>query len=168
MFTKLNPDLILEGVNMALQKDVMPYLNSEKAAVTVVMIQAMVESVRRTIPVYLQTLVAEHTDMQATLRDVGRIVDETPGDAAARLRERATSLGAGQAFDAVPLTEEIMAAHEELTRALVDTVSDLDALATEGHEVAEQALQRVRMHLGPRAAHDFATMVVGAGMAGRG
>lgn len=168
MYTNPSPVDLLEGVLVALQTDILPSVNNEKAQVVTVMMQAVVQQVRQLIPVYLQTLATEHNQMVRVFRDMAAIIGESAGPEADRMRERGTTLGTKDTYEPMPAMEDVMAAHRALSEALVDSVRDLDVMATNGSEAAEQALQRMRAHLGPRGVTDFSTYVVGAGMAGRG
>ncbi len=168
MFTKPSAGDMLEGVVIALQKDVLPELGSQKAQVVVVMAQAILESVRQRIPVELQIMAMEHNEMTATLRDIAGILGESAGPEADRVRERAKTLGSRDDIAPIPAMDEVTAAYFELSSAVRDSLNDLDVLIREGNTAAEEALTRLRAHLGPRVVRDFTTHVVGAGMAGRG
>lgn len=168
MYTNPSPVDLLEGVIVALQQDILPSVNNEKAQVTTVMMQAVVQQVRQLIPVYLQNLAAEHDAMVRVFRDMAAIVGESAGPEADRMRQRGSTLGTQDQYAPIPALDEVMAAHRALSEALVDSVRDLDVMASNGSEAAEAALQRMRAHLGPRAFSDFSTYVVGEGMAGRG
>jgi ElaB/YqjD/DUF883 family membrane-anchored ribosome-binding protein len=168
MYTNPTPSDLLEGVIVALQSDVLPNVTTQKAAVSVVMMQSIIQQVRQMIPGYLQTLAREHNEMTETLRDMAALLGETPGPEAARVRERASAALSREPFATLPAQEEVMAAHRSLSQDLVACVRDLDIVIREGNASGEDALQRMRAHLGARLMNDFATMTVGAGMAGRG
>lgn len=168
MLTNPTPDKLLEGVIIALQQDILPNLTNEKAQVVAVMMQAVVQQVRQVMPNYLGSLAVEHNNMARVLTDIGAIIGESPGDAADRIRERGAAAANIEAIAPVPALDDVIGAHRALGNQLVDTMRDLDTLIRAGNEQAEAALQRMRAHLGPRAANDFMTYVVGAGMAGRG
>jgi hypothetical protein len=68
----------------------------------------------------------------------------------------------------MPSWAELSGVYNELSQALVETLTDLDTLIRAGNPAAEQALLRVREHLGPRTAREFGTYMVSAGMVGRG
>jgi len=168
MFKTPSHDDILEGVIVSLQTDVLPNLTSQAAQVTVVMMQAMLQMVRQLVPVAQQNFAREHNEMTACLRDMAKILGASAGPEAERMRERAKALGSRADFPVPPAYEELANAHSELSQGLVDSVRDLDILIREGNTAAEGAMARMRAHLGPRIANDFGTLVVGAGMAGRG
>jgi hypothetical protein len=168
VFTSPTTDDLIEGVIIALQQDILPECTSQKAQVSVVMAEATLQMVRRMIPVQLQYLCEEHNQMAALFREIGDLIGETPGPEADRIRELAQKFGARAEFPTVPPSEEVVAGHRDLTQGLVEVMRDLDALICQGSDAAEEALGRFRAHAGPRIARDFGTLVVGAGMAGRG
>ncbi|MGE5596383.1 MAG: hypothetical protein ACM3S1_10175 [Hyphomicrobiales bacterium] len=168
MYVSPSVDDVLEGVIAALQTDVLPECTSEKSQLTVVMAQAVLTMLRQMVPVQQQYMAQEHNEMAATHRDIAAIIGDTPGPEADRIRERAEKYGSRPDFPAIPPFEAIAEGHRELTQGLVDTVRDLDTLIRAGNPKAEEALLRFRAAMGPRIARDFGTMVIGAGMAGRG
>ncbi len=168
MYTSPSTDDLLEGVIIALERDIMPECTSQRAQVAVVMAQAVLQMARQMIPVQLQYMCEEHNQMAALFREIGELIGESPGPEADRLRELAAKYGSRPAFPVIPSTQEVVEGHKELTQGLVDAIRDLDVLIAQGNENARQALLRFRENFGPRVARDFATMVVGAGLAGRG
>ncbi len=168
MYTVPSPGDLIESVMISLMKDVMPELQSQKAQVAVMMMQAILQSTRQAIPVYQQIMAQEHNQMTATFRDMADAIGKSAGPEADRIRGRAKELGGRPDMPALPAYDELASSYRELSTALVDTLSDLDVLIREGNSAAEEALGRMRQHLGPRAMRDFTTYVVGVGMAGRG
>ncbi len=168
MYTNPTPSDILEGVIVALQNDVLPNVNTQKAAVATVMIQALVQQARQMIPAYLQTLALEHADMTGVLEDMAAALEGIDSPEADRVRARALEAANGPAFPIIPALTEVAAAHRALTAAMTENIRDLDAIITAGNPAGEAALTRMRVHLGPRLMNDFATMVVSAGAVGRG
>jgi hypothetical protein len=168
MYVTGGPDDLLEGVIIALQNDILPELTSQRAQVAAVMMQAVLQQVRQTIPAEQQIMALEHNEIAATYRDMAAILGTTAGPEADRIRALATTLGA-HADIPVPLPyNDIRATYNEMSHGLVDTVRDLDVLIREGSGAAEDALLRMRVTMGARIARDFSTMFLGAGMAGRG
>ena len=90
------------------------------------------------------------------------------GDAADRVRERAATLGTRAELPAPFDRDAAFTAHDELGRAIEATFYDLDELQRAGIGSADEALQVVRAHLGPRFVRDAETVVVGEGFVGRG
>lgn len=168
MYSRPSIDDVLDAVSISLVNDVMPNLTSEKAQTAVVMMQGLLQQAKQVVHVEQQMMAAEHNEMTATLRDVGAIVGESAGEEAERIRARAQELGNLPDIAPLPAWEDLNSAYFTLSKALVDTLYDLDALVRAGNSAGEQALLRLREHLGPRTAREFATYTVGAGMAGRG
>jgi hypothetical protein len=161
-------DQILEGVILAIDDEIFPALNNPKAYATAQMMQSLLQSVRQTLPVIDDQLVEEHNEMIRTLRDTAVALGDVGGDAADRVRERAAALGARAELPAPFDRDAAFTAHDELGRAIEATFYDLDELQRAGIGSANEALQVVRAHLGPRFVRDAATVVVGEGFVGRG
>lgn len=168
MYNRPSIDDLLDAVSISLQNDILPELASEKAQLAVVLAQSMLQQVKQIVPVQQQLMVLEHNEMVAAFRDIGAIVGETPGPEADRIRARARDLGTLPELAPLPGFAELQATYLRLSEEVVATLDDLDALIRRGEAAAGQALLRLREHLGPRTAREFATYTVGAGMAGRG
>ncbi|MBI2767220.1 MAG: hypothetical protein HYX53_15090 [Chloroflexi bacterium] len=168
MYTTPSPDELIEGVIVSLANDVMPAVTNAKAQATVAMAQAVLQQVRQTLPIYHQYLADEHNGMTRVFREVAALIGEAPGQAADAIRARARTLGARADYPEVVDPAALMAAHKACSQGLVDTLRDLDTLQRAGSTGAGHALATVRGHLGPRYARDAATLIVGAGMVGRG
>ena len=85
------------------------------------------------------------------------------GAEAHRIRERANSLGGREPFP-TPIDPAVVADGSKLlNQGILDTMRDLDVLQRAGVKEADEALDIVRTHLGPRYARDCATLLVGAG-----
>jgi hypothetical protein len=168
MNTSPSIDQMLEGVLISLSTDILPNVVNPKAAATAQMMQSIIQGVRQLLPVYDRYLAEEHNQMMEVLRGVAGVVDGSSGDAADRIRERASTLGQGDEIP-IPLDREtVMAAHRELGFALQATMIDLDELQRAGHTGADAGLELIRGHLGPRIARDTQTFLVGDALLGRG
>ena len=161
-------DQMLAGVLLAIDDEILPALNNPKAQATAQMMQSLIQGVRQMLPVIDEQLVDEHNDMIRTLRDTAAALGEATGEPAERVRERAATFGAWAGLPAPPDADVVMAAHTELGRAIEATFLDLDELQRAGVASADDAVQVVRAHLGPRYVRDAQTIVVGEGMLGRG
>ncbi|MEX0781059.1 MAG: hypothetical protein WD557_00295 [Dehalococcoidia bacterium] len=168
MYTKPTIDHFLDAVSVCLANDIMPDLQGEKAQVSLAMAQQLLQCAKQIAHVEQQIMAAEHNEMAAMFRDVGAIVGESAGPEADRIRARSQGLGGKDDIPALPAWEELSAAYTELSEGIISTLDDLDALITAGNPAANEALQRVRTHLGARTAREFGTYIVGAGMVGRG
>jgi hypothetical protein len=168
MMTNPTVDDLLEGFIVALQNEIMPFVDSPKAQAMCQMLQSLIQEVRQVLPVYDTYIADEHNDMTKVLRDVATALGSVNGPEADRIRHRAATLGA-KADVPTPLDQEpIRAAHRELSFALQDCMTDLDVLQRAGHPEGDTALQVIRGHLMGRIVRDTQTITVGAGMAGRG
>jgi hypothetical protein len=161
-------DQMLAGVLLAIDDEILPALNNPKAYTTAQMMQSLIQGVRQMLPVIEERLVEEHNDMTRTLRDTAAALGEATGEPAHRVRERAATFGAWADLPAPPDADVVMAAHTELGRAIEATFFDLDELQRAGVASADDAVQVVRAHLGPRYVRDAQTIMVGEGMLGRG
>lgn len=168
MYTQPTIGDLIEGVIISLNKDVMPNLTTQKAAVAVQVIQGVLVNVAQRAAMEMPTMVAEHNEMVALYRELPELLRDTPGPAADRIRTRSQDLATREELPQIPSPEQVQAAYRELSEGLVQTIDDLDVLITEGREEAEVALRRLREHTGPRAAREFQANVAGAGMVGRG
>lgn len=168
MNTSPSADDTLAGVIMAIDDEILPALTNPKAQATAVMIQSLLQGLRQTLPVHDRFIVDEHNAMTTTLCETAAMLGDAHGLAADRIRDRATSLGS-RADLPVPADPMIArAAHRELGYALEATMIDLDELQRAGVTSADDALQVVRGHFGPRFVRDVATSCVGEGFVGRG
>jgi len=159
---------MLEGVLISISCDIIPNLVNPKAHASAQMMQSIIQGIRQLLPVYDQYVAEEHNQMMEVLRNVAGAIDGSSGDAADRIRERATTLGAGDEVP-IPLDREVvMATHRELGLALQATMIDLDELQRAGDADADAGLEIVRGHMGPRLVRDVQTFLVGDALLGRG
>lgn len=168
MNTQPSIDQMLEGVLISISTDIIPNVVNPKAHASAQMMQSIIQGIRQLLPVYDQYLAEEHNEMMDVLRNVAERLDGTPGEAADRIRERATTLGTGEEVP-IPLDRDaVIAAHRELGTALQATMIDLDELQRGGNADADAGLEAVRSHLGPRLVRDVQTFLVGDALLGRG
>ena len=161
-------DDLLEGFIIALNNEIMPFLNNPKAVATAAMMQSLLQEIRQVLPVFDRTIAEEHNQMTQTLRDVAALLHGVSGEEADRIRSRASTLGALTDVP-VPVDQEpVRAAHQKLGFALQDTISDLDVLQRAGETKADEALTRLRMFLMPTIINHVTAISVGGGMVGRG
>jgi hypothetical protein len=169
MNTSPSADDTLAAVIMAIDDEILPALGNPRAQATAVMIQSLLQGLRQTLPVYDRFIVDEHNAMTAVLRDAAAALGHLDGPAADRVRDRAGTLGQ---WPDLPMPDDpavARAAHRQLSQALGATMVDLDELQRSGvAPAADEALQLVRAHLGPRFVRDVQTAAVGEGFVGRG
>jgi len=168
MYNSPDVDQYLEGLIFAINDEILPVLSTAKAQTTALMMQAVLQQLRQTIPVYLGYLVDEHNAMLEVVREAAAALGDAAGPEADRIRERAAGLGTAAPLPAPPVYGDVVAAHRVLGQALVDDARDLDVLQRAGDTRADAALAVLRAHWGPRYARDLATVTVGSGFLGRG
>jgi len=168
MYTSPSPDFLLEGVITALQNDIMPAVGSPKAQATVAMMQAVLQQVRQTIPVYAASLVADHNGANDALARAAEALGDAAGAEAERIRTRAAEASARPSFEAPLQLAALMTAQHTATQDIVETMRDLDVLQRAGDARADAALEALRDYLAIRYIRDRDTLLVGAGMVGRG
>ncbi|MCC6388544.1 MAG: hypothetical protein IT302_14310 [Dehalococcoidia bacterium] len=168
MFTTPSPDDMIEGVIAALQNEILPFVTNPKAQAAVLISQAILQMARQSIAAHDNQILDEHNSMSATLRAIAGAIGDTTGPAADAIRQRAATLGAEPDYAPLPDMAEAVTRHRALSLGLVDTLMDLDLLQRSGIGAADTALLILREHLGGRAVRDVQTLVVGAGMLGRG
>ena len=117
---------------------------------------------------YDQYLAEEHNQMMGVLRDVAETIEASSGEAADRIRERAATLGQRDEIPAPIDRDVLMAAHRELGFALQESMIDLDELQRAGDAEADNGLDLIRGHFGPRIMRDVQTFLAGDALVGRG
>lgn len=168
MNTSPSIDELLLGLIIAISDEIIPNLANTKAYATASMMQSVLQEIRQLLPVYDAYLVDEHNGMTRALRGAAAALEGVNGTEADRIRDRAATLGQWADLPPAPDKAQIAAAHRQLGESLVATLTDLDVLQRAGETRADTALDIVRSHYGPRYVRDVATIVVGAGMVGRG
>ena len=168
MMTKPLVDDLLEGLIVALENEIIPFISSPKAQSTGLMMQSIIQEIRQILPVFDTYIAIEHNQMTQVLKDMSAAIEGVSGPEADRIRDRAKSLGSRP--DVVVPQDQIpiRASHRELGFALQDNMTDLDVLQRAGETKADAALQILRTHIMPRIVRDVETLTVGAGVAGRG
>jgi hypothetical protein len=164
-------DDMIEGVMLAIQDELVPYLSNEKAVAAAAMMTSVLQGVRQLLPVRLAAQIEEHNDMTRTLREVARLLDGVTGPEADRIRERVAAHGHLPDLPPPPDTDAVERAHHHLSRALEASIADLDVIQRAGGPdgaVADAALATIRAHLAPRYLRTMAAMHVGEGFVGRG
>lgn len=168
MNTVPSVDDLLEGFIIAINNEIMPFLNNPKAVATAAMMQSLLQEVRQVLPIFDKTIAEEHNQMTLTLREVAAKLEGISGAEADRIRDRAATLGALSDV-AIPADQApVREAHQKLGYALQDTISDLDVLQRAGETKADEALLRLREFLMPAIVTHVSAISVNGGMVGRG
>lgn len=166
MITSPTIDQILEGVIISLADDIMPSIENPKAAANCLMVQSLLQGVRQLLTVIDDQLVDEHNDMIAVLRRSAEALTDNSA-AAQRMRERTESVCDRDPLPAPMDRAAALAAHNELTHAIEESMRDLDEMLTAGDNSAHDALLIIREHLGQRYLRDVTSIQVGEGFIGR-
>ena len=159
---------MLDGVILAITNDILPNLEVPKAVASAAMMQSLLQGIKQMVPVYDGYVVEEHNAMPAVFANAAAALEGVDGEAADRIRERASQFSSVEEVPAPPEMGPVRAAHREMSMALRDTIIDIDELQRAGIPGADEASNAVRTHLGPRLARDAATISIEGGMIGRG
>lgn len=169
MLTKPTAAELIESVKVSLMKDIMPELQSDRARVIAFMMQTLLTSVQKRVPLEQQYMADECNRMLALLRDAVRSVDGASGGAAAKLRETVAALGERPEYAPLPAFATLNSEYREISEAFTDAIEHLNALDGEGSEAAHAALQRARAYLNLRSLRDMeAHFAMDTGLVGRG
>jgi len=169
MITSPTIDDLLEGVILALDTDIMPALDdSPKAQASAQMMQSLLQGIRQLLPEYEASLVREHNEMNAALRDAAKELEGIEGPEADRMRERAAGIASEPDLPAPGDKEAIRAAHRARSEAVRDCIYDLDVLQRAGIAEADASLQVLRAMLTPHYLNYIGTFPMQGGMLGRG
>lgn len=169
MITSPTIDDLLEGVILAIETDIMPALGeSPKAQASAQMMQSLLQGVRQILPDYEASLVREHNEMNAALRDAAAHLDGIDTPEADRMRERAAGIASEPDLPPPADTESIRSAHRLRSEAVRDCLMDLDVLQRAGVAEADASLTTLRAMLTPHYLNYIATFPVEGGMLGRG
>jgi hypothetical protein len=164
-------DDMIEGVMLAIQDELVPYLSNDKAVAAAAMMTSVLQGVRQLLPVRLAAQIEEHNDMTRTLREIGRLLQEVRSPEADRIRERVAAHGHLPNLPPPPDLAAVERAHHRLSRALESCIADLDAIQRAGGPdgaAADAGLAAIRAHLAPRYLRTMAALHVGEGFVGRG
>jgi len=82
-------DDLLEGLLIALENEIIPFISSPKAQSTGLMMQSIIQEIRQILPVFDTYIAIEHNQMTQVLRDMSAALDGVTGAEADRIRDRA-------------------------------------------------------------------------------
>lgn len=170
MYTKPTISDLIRAVMISLNKDIAPDLTSSRSKVAVLMAQTLLQSAIQRLDADPGIVAAEHNEMTALYRSLAATLGDQQGEAAERVRQRATTLGALPDVPAPYPAAELMDLHRKLSEGLIGTLDDLDGMLRAGQEStrAQAALEQLRGHLMIRTAREFQTQMVNPGsLAGR-
>jgi len=170
MFTNPSSARVLELIRESLDRDVMPELQTDAAKVTVQMIQQMLVSVERRLPLEQQWMADECNRMARVLGEAASGVASREGEAAAALRAIGERAAAAPAFPEVPAFAAINESYGELSELLTEALGHLHKLDGEGWEEAPELIRKLRAYLQLRINRDMQGIFAmdAGGLLGRG
>ena len=170
MFTNPSSARVLELIRESLERDVVPELQTNAAKVTVQMIQQMLVSVERRLPVEQQWMADECNRMARVLGEAGSAAASRDGEAADALRAIAERAAGAPEFPEVPAFAAINEHYGELSELLTEALGHLHKLDGEGWEEAPELIMRLRAYLQLRINRDMQGIFAmdAGGLLGRG
>ena len=170
MFTNPSSARVLELIRESLERDVVPELQTNAARVTVQMIQQMLVSVERRLPVEQQWMADECGRMARVLRDTGDAVASRNGEAANALRAIGERAAEAPEFPELPAFTAVNESYRELSELLTEALGHLHRLDGEGWEEAPELIQSLRAYLQLRINRDMQGIFAmdAGGLLGRG
>ena len=170
MFTNPSSARVLELIRESLERDVVPELQTDAARVTVQMIQQMLVSVERRLPVEQQWMADECGRMARVLRETGGAAASRDGEAASALRAIGEQAAGTPEFPELPAFGAINESYGELSTLLTEALGHLHRLDGEGWEEAPELIQKLRAYLQLRINRDMQGIFAmdAGGLLGRG
>jgi hypothetical protein len=168
MLTNPTAAELIESVKVSLMAEIMPELQSDRARALLLMMQTLLTSVQRRVPLEQQYMAEECNQMQRLLRQAAEAVSGDGADAGT-LHRLATDLGERPQYAPLPAFDELNTQYREISVAFTAALEPLNALAATGDEAAAAALSRCRAYLNLRTMRDMqAHFAMDAGLVGRG
>ncbi len=170
MFTNPSSPRVLELIRESLERDVLPELETHAARVTVQMIQQMLLSVERRLPLEQQWMADECGRMARVLSETAAATGAREGEAAAALRAIGARAEEAPAFPQLSAYAAINESYGELSTLLTEALGHLHQLDGEGWEEASPLIERVRAYLQLRINRDMQGIFAmdAGGLLGRG
>ncbi|MCC6382859.1 MAG: hypothetical protein IT304_10140 [Dehalococcoidia bacterium] len=169
MYTNPSAARVLECIQESLEREILPELQSDKARVTLAMIQTMLTSVERRVPVEQQWMADECNRMNRTMQACAGALDGVDAAAAAAYRTLAAAHAAREPFPALPAFATLNETYRQQSDDFVEGLGLLNALVGEGVEAAAPLLQQARAYVQLRIERDMAGLfAMEGGMVGRG
>jgi len=160
---------LIESVKISLMKDILPEVQSDRARVLLMMMQTLLTSVQRRVPLEQQYMADECNRMQRLLREVGEAFAGAEGEEASRLRALADAASATPETPPLLLFAELNGRYRALSEAFTAALEPLNALDSAGDETARALLNRFRAYINLRCMRDMeAHFAMDAGLVGRG
>jgi hypothetical protein len=169
MYTNPSAAQSLRYVREALAATIAPELQSDKAKVVCAMMQTVLLSVERRIPVEQQLMADECNRIRGILARAAERCKGADNAAAAELRELAGSVPEGDDYAPMPSFDEISATYRELSALFTAALSPLHTLAAANVEGAQASLDEARAYTSLRLDRDMrAVFAMEGGLLGKG
>ena len=169
MYTNPSSVRVLELIRESLDRHVLPELQTDAARVTVQMMQQMLLSVERRLPVEQQWMADECGRMAALLRDTPTALAASEGEPAKALRAIAERAAAAPTFPELPAFDTVSESYRELSTLLTEALGHLHTLDGEGSSEAPELIQKLRAYLQLRIDRDMQGLfAMEGGLLGRG
>ena len=170
MFTNPSSARVLELIRESLERDVMPELQTNAAKVTVQMIQQMLVSVERRLPLEQQWMADECNRMSRVLDETAAAAASRGGEAAAALQAIGERAATVPEFPEVPAFAAVNDSYGELSELLTEALGHLHKLDGEGWEEAPELIGKLRAYLQLRINRDMQGIFAmdAGGLLGRG
>lgn len=160
---------VLQTVRVSLTNDIMPELQTDRARVLLLMMDTILASVQKRVPLEQQFMADECNRMVALLDEAARAITGVEGEAAARLRRCAEAVQGRAAYPALPAFADLNGAYRAISERFTEAVGHLNVLEGEGAEAATPLLERARSYINLRIMRDMqAHFAMDAGLVGRG
>lgn len=168
MLTNPTAAELIESVKVSLMAEIMPELQTDRARVLLMMMQTLLTSVQRRVPLEQQYMADECNQMQKLLRQAAAAI-AGQSDEAAALHALTAELGERPEYAPLPSFAELNAQYRAISTAFTAALDPLNALAANGDEAASASLTRFRAYLNLRTMRDMqAHFAMDAGLVGRG
>lgn len=169
MYTNPSSPQSIRYVREALEKTIAPELQSDKAKVVLAMVQTILASVEKRIPVEMQYMADECNRMRAILAEAGRRAEGVASEAAAEVRDAAAAVVALPEFPPQASATEINNAYREASAQFTRALGALHGLIAEGVEGAAALLQEARAYVALRYQRDMQSVyAMEGGLIGKG
>jgi hypothetical protein len=169
MYTNPSSPQSIRYVREALEKTIAPELQSDKAKVVLAMIQTILASVEKRIPVEIQYMADECNRMRAILAEARKRAEGVDSEAAAEVRAAAAAVAALPEFPPQASSAAVTDAYREASAQFTRALGALHGLIADGVEGAPELLQQARAYVALRFARDMqAVYAMEGGLIGKG
>ena len=156
---------LIERVKVSLLNDVVPELQSDRARVPLMMMQMLLTSVQRRVPVEQRFMADECDRMAARLREAVQSIDGTLDGSAVELHAIGAVLDEQPEYATLPPFAELNERYRAVSERFTAALGPLNALDGAGDEAARAMLTKISL----RTARDMqAHFAMDAGLVGRG